>query len=329
MAGLAQLIGDRAGAKLFDELQPYRFTVRKNPLNFYLRSLSSDHSRRSMRSALRSIAEMVAGERIELEHFPWHRLQPEHTLMIREALGRRYASRLSSANHRLSALRGILKACFIAGLMRSEAQKRAVALLKNFSWVPLPAGRWLEHGERAKMIAAATATAETKAVRDAAIIALLITTGIRRTEAVSITLADFNPATGDTRVRCKGSRVRFVYCTGRALDLVRAWLVRRGDEPGYLFLPVSRYGQIRRADKPLNAGAIFHVVESWRKRAGLAGVSPHDFRHTFVTRLFDDGLAADTVKDLAGHQRIDTTLIYDRNRTARLKKIATAMEDGF
>ena len=47
------------------------------------------------------------------------------------------------------------------------------------------------------------------------------------------------------------------------------------------------------------------------KEAGIIkDVSVHTLRHTYATHLLEEGLDIMTIKDLLGHECIDTTLIY-------------------
>lgn len=53
------------------------------------------------------------------------------------------------------------------------------------------------------------------------------------------------------------------------------------------------------------------AVKSAAKKAGIdKEINVHTLRHTFATHLLEDGMDIMTLKDLLGHERIETTLVY-------------------
>jgi hypothetical protein len=97
----------------------------ENPAAVYLASLSPG-SRRSMQTALDLVAGLLTSGRCDALSLHWGALRFQHCAAVRAALAERYA--LASANHRLAALRGVLKAAWNLGQMPAEEYHRAVNL---------------------------------------------------------------------------------------------------------------------------------------------------------------------------------------------------------
>lgn len=210
----------------------------RHPAFVYLAGLAPG-SRRTMRSALEKIAELISGGRAGASDLAWWRLRYQHAALIRSALADHYAP--ATASKMLSALRGVLKECFRLGYTPAEEYHRARDL-KSVRGSDLPKGRALSHGEIRRLFeACADDVASGKKVaigaRDAALIAVLYGCGLRRSEAVGLDLADYDRTSGE--VRGKGGKQRIVYAEGGAADALDAWLKKRGrrDPKGPLFSP--------------------------------------------------------------------------------------------
>jgi integrase/recombinase XerD len=74
-------------------------------------------------------------------------------------------------------------------------------------------------------------------------------------------------------------------------------------------------------NRPLSAVAIQMVIARIARRAGLKNVTPHTFRRTFATHLYDHGASVEVIKALMGHVWIHTTMIYVRIGPDRLAKV--------
>ncbi len=96
--------------------------IQANPVSAYLAGLA-ESSRRPMRTNLETIARLVSGGRISALELAWWRLRYEHTSLIRSTLAEAYAP--ATANLMLSAMRGVLKACFRLGYMTADDLQRA------------------------------------------------------------------------------------------------------------------------------------------------------------------------------------------------------------
>jgi site-specific recombinase XerD len=269
------------------------------PVVAYLANLAPT-GRRAMASRLRVAAEMLGGT---VDSLPWHLLRYPHFDALRVQLVERYPSP-ATVNMTLSAVRGVLRQAFLLGLLPGEEYERLKAV-KPATGERLPAGRALSGGEIAALMSACPDTP--LGHRDAALIALLFTAGLRRGEAVDLELEHYEG--GELRVMGKGRRERLMYISNGARDALEDWIAIRGPDPGPLLTRVrGKTVHILR----LTTQAVYARVGKLARVAGVKACSPHDLRRSFVSELLERGADISTVQRLAGHASIQTTSRYDR-----------------
>jgi integrase/recombinase XerD len=292
----------------------------EHPAAVYLGSLTKK-SRRTQASALDQVAQILGYA--DALSCPWPSLRYQHTAALRAELAERYAP--ATANRMLAAVRRVLQECWRLGLMAKEDADRA-ADVKVIKAEQLPAGRALAVAEIAEIFAACAADATPAGVRDGAMLALAIATGLRRSEIVALDLADYTPSSGALKVRWgKGRKDRLVYIGApAALAALADWLTLRGSAPGPLFVAASRGGHLTKRRMTDQAVAI--ILGKRAAQAGVADLSPHDLRRTFVTGLLDAGADIATVQKLAGHADPATTARYDRRGEATKQQAAALIE---
>ncbi|MBB6347217.1 site-specific recombinase XerD [Nonomuraea muscovyensis] len=343
----------------------------KNPYWTYLDSLDNAESRRTMKGCLDRIARLIAGadpagvDRVTGKPDPaalaitgetvhWHLLRAEHTQHIR-ALIAAATTRKKDAdpepwstayrNKHIVALRQVLDRAWLLGLMNADERDRAQRV-DQFAGTRLPKGKHLPVERVGALFAACDADPEDveddahrerlrrTALRDAALLAALYSTGARRSELAGVALADYDPADRSLRIRHgKRNKERYVYLTSSAVSRIEAWLTVRGSDPGGLFAPFTpRGGHVRRT----RAGTVAHmsgqtvgdVIANRAEQAGLAEApDAHDFRRTFTGELLDAGVDLATAQALLGHASPATTARYDRRperaRRAAVDKLRT------
>lgn len=308
-------------------LQSYaEIPASENPAIVYLSSFKSTRSPRVMQNALRNIVTIVLGcapqdlaPDAEL-YFAWHELRYQHAQAISAKLVNMYKP--ATVNRHMSALRGVLKECWLLRYMDVDTYKRAAAV-KNIKYSVLPAGRDVPDKEMRQLLLQCYEDGN-KGVRDLAILAVLVTTGMRREELAQLDLKDLDLETGGLHVRGKGHKDRTVYVMNKAADCLHDWLTIRSDEKGALFTSVNKGGKV--SLKRLPATAIHTMITQRAKRAGLKKVTPHDFRRTFVGNMLDENVDAVTITKLTGHADMKMLQRYDR-RDERVKKDATSKLD--
>lgn len=290
----------------------------QNPAMVYLASLS-EGSRRTMFHALETVAAILTENQLDVFSLEWSALRYQHTAAVRARLADMYSP--ATANKTLSALRQVLYHAWKLGQMRAEDYHRARDVA-NIRAETLPAGRDLGAGEIAALIAACEADSTPAGARDAAIIALMYATGVRRASVIKLDLSDYDSSDGALRVRgAKRGKEYMVYVSQDGAQRALAdWLAARGDAPGPLFWPVNKGGDI--VVRRMSTQAIYNMLVKRAKQAGIDHFSPHDLRRTLAGDLLDAGADIATVQKILGHTNVNTTARYDRRPEEVKRKAA-------
>jgi integrase/recombinase XerD len=143
--------------------------------------------------------------------------------------------------------------------------------------------------------------------RDAAFLELLYASGLRVSEAATLTCGALDLARGRVRVMGKGGRERLVPLGEPARRALKAHLGRKARGPEDPVFGITRQ-------------AAWALVKTNAARAGLTTLpSPHWLRHSFATHLLSGGADLRAIQELLGHARITTTQVYTHVSTDRLR----------
>ncbi len=164
-------------------------------------------------------------------------------------------------------------------------------------------------------------------LRDQAILETLFSTGLRVAELVALNCDQLRikDSTRDLEIAVigKGSKVRTVYFSERAISALRNYLESRRhviDEALFInYKPgIEKTGISRR----LTVKSIEDIVKKYVKIAGLPVMAtPHTLRHSFATDLLANGVDLRLVQEFLGHQNIATTQIYTHVTNKQLKDV--------
>ena len=163
---------------------------------------------------------------------------------------------------------------------------------------------------------AAPARATENGPRDAAILELFYSCGLRISELINLRARDLDLDESAVRVRGKGGKTRIIPLGKQAASRVREWLDERQklnakDETVFL----SKRG------KRLSRTTAWAIVKKYARLANIPGnVKPHMLRHSFATHLLDNGADLRAVQEMLGHADISTTQIYTHVSVERLTK---------
>ena len=161
--------------------------------------------------------------------------------------------------------------------------------------------------------------AQALARRDAALLELLYATGMRISEAASLTMDRVDLDRRRLRVIGKGSKERELLFGEPARAAVQAYLafgrqvLAAGSAPGPALFLNARGHQ-------LGARGARLIVDRWVEATGVSPrTSPHTLRHSFATHLLEGGADLRTVQELLGHANLATTQIYTHLSDAALR----------
>ncbi|MBW4640619.1 MAG: site-specific integrase [Gloeocapsa sp. UFS-A4-WI-NPMV-4B04] len=294
-----------------------------HPAAVYLGSLSQG-SQRAMRSSLNAIAFVLTDGECDCFTLNWSKLRYRHTAAVRTALKQRLAP--TTVNKMLVALRRVLKEAHRLDLIEMTDYTKAIDLA-NIKASGELRGRALDEDEIFSLIESCLAKRTPLDLRDAAVIAILRIGGIRRQELADLKLADLDLSSGSLIVRRgKGGKRRVVYLTAEALGIIQDWLNVRGSEPGALICPVNKARRVELRHFASDGDGIYKLVRERATKAGVKRFSPHDFRRTFCSDLFDSDTDIFTVQKLAGHVSPSTSAKYDRRGEETKRKAVQGLK---
>ena len=144
-------------------------------------------------------------------------------------------------------------------------------------------------------------------LRDRAMVLTLLDTGLRAQELCDLKLADYDRQSGRLRVlHGKGDKQRFVFAGEVCRKAIWRYLVERGQTMPDAALFGGRAGQ------HLERKNLGRLLRTMAKRALIANVTVHRFRHTFAIQFLRNGGNVLALQELLGHEKLDTVKIYAR-----------------
>lgn len=219
-----------------------------------------------------------------------------------------------SLSRHLSALRGLY-----SYLMREGA-----VLTSPLAGIRAPKARKtlpdvLSLKERERLLSFRAEKEDPLSLRDEAIVLLLLSTGLRASELLSLDLSSLDFSRRLLRTMGKGRKERIVPFSkdaasslARYIGKGRPSLAKEGEKALFLNARGTRLG----------VRGLEDILRRMGERLGFPpGLHPHEFRHTFATYLLEGGIDLRTVQELMGHRSLDSTEIYTHlsRKTLRLE----------
>lgn len=221
----------------------------------------------------------------------------------------------STVSRHVAALRSFSAWAHREGLAPTDA---AAALASARADQRLP--RVVDQDEAAALLECARSRASADdpvSVRDWAILELIYATGIRVSEACSLTTSSVDPAALTVRVLGKGDKERTVPFGVPARDALDQWTVRARPSlaVGTDALFVGAKGG------PIDPRVVRAMIHRMCARAGVRDIAPHGLRHSAATHLLQGGADLRAVQEILGHSSLATTQRYTHVDAGRLSDV--------
>lgn len=143
--------------------------------------------------------------------------------------------------------------------------------------------------------------------RDTALLAVLASSGIRASEAATLTLEQIEKRGRGFIIRVRGktdTEYRDAHLSPEAYRRINDWLQRRPVLSPYIFTTFSTRGAIP-SPEPMSEVSVWNIVTRYAKACGLAHVKPHDFRRFVGTQLASKDIRK--AQKALGHKSIEVT----------------------
>ena len=289
-------------------------------VNAFLKYIEAErrYSPLTVRNYRRDIERFVGWLGMTLDDFDPQRVTAEdlHDWIVHRT--RQGGLSAASVNREMSSLRALWHWMMRSGRVRTDIFLR-IGTLKTSRRLPafVPQTRM---NDVLDDVHADIRTGSFESRRNALIILMFYSCGLRLAELVGIDRSDFSADFRSLKVLGKGDKERLVPIVESVrreiidyIEFIEGSDICNSREKA-LFLS-SRGGRISRS-------TVYRLVKGELSRAGVQGKkSPHVLRHTFATHLLNDGADMREIQELLGHTSLQATQVYTHNNIEQLREI--------
>lgn len=219
----------------------------------------------------------------------------------------------STVNTGLSALRSFYRFALARKLVDRDP---AHALTGPKKRKPLP--QFVREGEMDALLDQQQWGDDFNDVRARTIIVLLYEAGLRRAELIGLDDVDVDFAAGQLKVTGKRNKQRIIPFGTEMAEQLRHYIEVRDREVGSLEGALI----VGNAGKRISASKVYSTVrENLSMVTTMKKRSPHVLRHSFATAMLNNGAGLESVRQLLGHESIETTEIYTHTTFEQLKRV--------
>ncbi|MDP4200271.1 MAG: tyrosine recombinase XerC [Bacteroidota bacterium] len=249
--------------------------------------------------------------------------ETQHTVVMKaSSLGRKLAAVRSFVKYLTK--QGIFQFNAARLLRTPKAEKRLPNVVSERTMAEVLSAQGVIRGDQRSRNAATNRAEDTgfgrfgsEHLRNRAVIELLYSSGLRRSELCSIDISSLDLKSATVRVTGKGAKQRIIPIGSKAVEALREYLAirssKQGDENAVFLL---------KNGARLTPRMVHHIVKkAFEDAEDVPRAHPHMIRHTVATHLLDHGADLRAVKDILGHESLRTTQRYTHLTVDRLKTV--------
>ena len=289
-------------------------------LSDWLATKRSPHTRRVYRRDIENFLadlNLALGKFLTLDRF-------EAYALVSRYKGELIQKELKSAtiNRRLAAIKSLVSFSYNCGhceFMLEAVKSEKLSAYRDTTGID---------PEAFKQVLSAIDRTSLKGIRDYALLMLLWSNALRRSEVSKANIGDFDPTAKTLRIfgKGRGNNAETVSLGSGTVTAIEAWLEARGETnpDKALFVSVNP----GYTDGRLSNQGIYNIVSDRCQSAGITKImSPHRIRHSSITAALEaTGGDVRRVQKLSRHSSLNTLLMYDDNRRNHQKEVSDLLD---
>ena len=174
-------------------------------------------------------------------------------------------------------------------------------------------------GREVELLLAQPSSADSKGLRDKAMLEVMYATGMRVTELIDLNVDDINLELGI--VKCSNhKKIRSIPLYPAALKAVGLYI--RDIRMSMISDPAERALFVNIGGARMSRQGFWKILKHYQAKAGIEKeITPHTLRHSFAVHLLENGADLGSLQELMGHSDISSTQMYTHMINQKLKTV--------
>lgn len=152
-------------------------------------------------------------------------------------------------------------------------------------------------------------------IRNYYIIRLILNTGLRISELLSIELSDIDLKRKNLKIVGKGSKQRNIPLNDKAIDIIKLVIDDRKNYNYAYNVLNSKYLFLSNKGEKLRSSSIERIFNNYSNK-----ITPHSLRHIFATDYLENGGDLRSLQMILGHGNLSTTAIYTHPTESSMRR---------